>query len=112
MAKQGGVETKTNLILKQIAQGISGLSSPTVSLLKYQTANIDKKTTFADSFLFGKVESTGNGFWYIQRFQLVGNDYVSSYAVFSNNSGQADYASAWSNRATLNYTDIESVIIP
>lgn len=105
-------ETKTNLILKQIVAGIEGLSSPTVSVSSYQSADIDSKTTFADSYLIGKLETTGLEIWYIKKIQLVGADYVITYALKSNNPTMTTYALGWTNRATLTYGQLDDVTIP
>lgn len=111
MSKQAQ-ESKTNLILKQIAAGISGLSSPTVSVSSYQSADIDIKTTFADSFLIGKLETTGLEIWYIKRIKQVGANYEFTYALEENNPSMTSYALGWTNRLTLTYGQLDDITIP
>lgn len=105
-------ESKTNLLLKVIATGIDKLSSPTVSVSSYQTADIDIQDTFSDSFLIGQVESTGLDIWLIKRIQDVAGNFVFTYALESNNPTKTTYADAWADKLNLTYDAPEGLNIP
>jgi hypothetical protein len=108
-----GHESKTNLILKQIASGIDELSfDGTVSVASYQASDVEDHVTFADSTLVGLVESTGLNIWLVKRLQEVGDTLVILYALQSNNPAHTTYADAWADRATLTYQPPEGLLIP
>jgi hypothetical protein len=109
----GHSETKTNLILKQIASGIKGLSTPSVSvsMTSYQTSDIDMNETFLDSILISQYESTGSDFWIVKRIQEVGDSFNFLYATIENNPTKLTLDAAWTDRLTLLYEPPEGLTI-
>jgi hypothetical protein len=67
----------------------------------YQANNLED----SEPIYVGKTKS--NGTWLVEKF--VNATGAKTYANLSNNSGVADYATAWSNRATLTYNRFDEI---
>lgn len=70
----------------------------------YQVNDVDSVST---TTYIGKAKLDGS--WLIERIVESGDDLAKDYANLSNNGGTSTYTSAWSNRLTLTFGEIQTL---
>ena len=72
---------------------------------KYKVQETDEDGLF---LYVGKIKAT-NGVWLIEKYVDTSGDFAVSYANISNNSAHEFLSTAWTSRASLSYTTIDSL---
>jgi hypothetical protein len=103
VALQSEVTTNTNSITT-LQNQIGAIPEESV-IRAYELNDVDDTGT-GITYL-GK--ATVDGLWLIERLTETGTDLAKDYANISNNSGQATYTDAWSNRLSLIYQEFQNL---
>ena len=99
-------------VLFQVRDAVVATSTENIDpVTTYTSQDVDEDLSTDGTFYVGKMKTDGT--WLIQKTAKISpteEDYDINFANVSNNGTYTDYASAWTNRLTLTYEKIDSLL--